>query len=92
VAFMTRIEKFDSLALRQFIGLFMVVFGVMGMATYFLPYTSTASARMGFAAMVAGIWTGLSMVLLRWPSAFLTAFWAGSMLAAWQFKYGALSF
>lgn len=91
--FMDHIEKpVDGLTMLRFLGLFMVVFGVMGMSVYVFPYTSTMQVRMEFAASVAGIWAGACMVLLRWPSSFLTALWMGFMLAVWQFKYGALPF
>lgn len=89
---MTRIKTFDRHAVQWFVGLTMVVFGVVGLLTYFLPYASTAQVRLGFSAASAGVLVGACLALYRKPTTFVVAVYVGLVLALWQFKYGALPF
>lgn len=89
---MKRSENLDGLPIQWLIGLFMVVFGVMGLMTHFMPYTSTEQVRLGFSAASAGLLVGASLVMQWKPTTFVIAFWIGTMFAVWQFKYGALPF
>lgn len=79
-----RFDSFDATAVRQLAGVFLVVFGAVGFANYFMASSSDAGTRLLYACAVAIAWTAGWAVQMRVPSFPLTAVWIGAMLGVWQ--------